>query len=52
MDLARTMAGVPALAEAGVTDFRAPVSITLKPSVTADYLAEMVAAFRQAVGRS
>ncbi|HWF21980.1 MAG TPA: TIGR03619 family F420-dependent LLM class oxidoreductase [Acidimicrobiales bacterium] len=52
IDLARTMAGVPALAEAGVTDFRAPVSITLKPSVTADYLAEMVAAFRQAVGRS
>ena len=52
MDLARTMEGVPALAEAGITDFRAPVSITLKPSVTSDYLAEMVAAFRQAVGRS
>jgi probable F420-dependent oxidoreductase len=52
MDLARTMAGVPALAEAGVTDFRAPVSITLKPSVTTDYMAEMVAAFRKAVGRS
>jgi len=52
MDLARTMEGVPALAEAGITDFRAPVSITLKPSVTADYLAEMVTAFRQAVGRS
>jgi probable F420-dependent oxidoreductase len=52
MDLARTMEGVPALAEAGITDFRAPVSITLEPSVTADYLAEMVIAFRQAVGRS
>lgn len=52
MDLARTMEGVPALAEAGITDFRAPISITLKPSVTPDYLAEMVAAFRQAVGRS
>lgn len=52
MDLARTMEGVPALAEAGITDFRAPVSITLEPSVTADYLAEMVTAFRQAVGRS
>jgi probable F420-dependent oxidoreductase len=52
MDLARTMEGVPRLAEAGITDFRAPVSITLEPSVTADYLAEMVAVFRQAVGRS
>jgi probable F420-dependent oxidoreductase len=52
MDLARTMEGVPALVEAGITDFRAPVSITLEPSVTADYLAEMVIAFRQAVGRS
>jgi probable F420-dependent oxidoreductase len=52
MDLARTMEGVPALAEAGITDFRAPVSVTLEPSVTADYLAEMVTAFRQAVGRS
>jgi probable F420-dependent oxidoreductase len=52
MDLARTMEGVPALVEAGITDFRAPVSITLEPSVTAEYLAEMVIAFRQAVGRS
>lgn len=52
MDLARTMEGVPALAEAGITDFRAPVSITLEPSVTAEYLTEMVTAFRQAVGRS
>jgi probable F420-dependent oxidoreductase len=52
MDLARTMAGVPALVEAGITDFRAPVAITLEPSVTADYLAEMVTTFRQAVGRS
>jgi len=52
MDLARTMEGVPALVEAGITDFRAPVSITLEPSATADYLAEMVTAFRQAVGRS
>ncbi|HEX3565583.1 MAG TPA: TIGR03619 family F420-dependent LLM class oxidoreductase [Acidimicrobiales bacterium] len=52
MDLARTMEGVPALAEAGITDFRAPISITLEPSVTPDYLAEMVTTFRQAVGRS
>jgi hypothetical protein len=52
MDLARTMEGVPALVEAGITDFRAPVAITLEPSVTADYLAEMVTAFRKAVGRS
>jgi hypothetical protein len=51
VDLARTMEGVPALAEAGITDFRAPVSITLEPSANADYLSEMVAAFRQAVGR-
>jgi hypothetical protein len=51
MDLGRTMEGVPALAEAGITDFRAPVSITLEPGATADYLSEMVEAFRQAVGR-
>jgi probable F420-dependent oxidoreductase len=52
IDLARTMEGVPALAEAGVTDFRAPVPITLDGRATADYLAELVAAFRSAVGRS
>ncbi|HEY1465844.1 MAG TPA: TIGR03619 family F420-dependent LLM class oxidoreductase [Acidimicrobiales bacterium] len=52
VDLARTMEGVPALAEAGITDFRAPVSIALEPSANADYLSEMVAAFRQAVGRA
>jgi probable F420-dependent oxidoreductase len=51
IDLARTMEGVPALAEAGVTDFRAPVPITLDGRATADYLAELVAAFRSAVGR-
>ncbi len=51
MDLDRTMEGVPALAEAGITDFRAPVSITLEPGATADALAEMVSVFRQAVGR-
>jgi probable F420-dependent oxidoreductase len=52
IDLARTMEAVPALAEAGVTDFRAPVALTLEPSARVDSLAEMVAAFRQAVGRS
>ncbi|HEX4216777.1 MAG TPA: TIGR03619 family F420-dependent LLM class oxidoreductase [Acidimicrobiales bacterium] len=52
IDLARTMEGVPALAEAGVTDFRAPVAVTLEPSARADRLAEMVTAFREAVGRS
>jgi alkanesulfonate monooxygenase SsuD/methylene tetrahydromethanopterin reductase-like flavin-dependent oxidoreductase (luciferase family) len=52
IDLDRTMEGVPALAEAGITDFRAPVSITLEPGATADALAEMVSVFRQAVGRS
>ena len=52
MDLGRTMDGVPALAEAGITDFRAPVSITLEPGAAADHLAEIVSAFRQAVGRT
>jgi probable F420-dependent oxidoreductase len=52
VDLARTMERVPALVEAGITDFRAPVFITLEPSTTGDYLSEMVIAFRQAVGRS
>jgi probable F420-dependent oxidoreductase len=51
MDFDRTMDGVPALVEAGITDFRAPVTIALEPSATADYLSEMVVAFRQAVGR-
>jgi probable F420-dependent oxidoreductase len=51
-DLVATMDGVPALAEAGITDFRSNLPIPADPSEAADRLGEVVAAFRKAVGRS
>ena len=51
IDLAATMDSVPALAEAGVTDFRAHLAIPSDPTAAHDYLAEVVTAFRPAVGR-
>jgi probable F420-dependent oxidoreductase len=51
VDLARTMDGVPALVELGVTDFQANLPVPDDTSAAADYLAEVVGAFRVAVGR-
>ncbi|MCB0994943.1 MAG: hypothetical protein KDB21_07615, partial [Acidimicrobiales bacterium] len=52
VDLGATMAAVPALAEAGVTDFRAYLPLSDDPAEAEDQLSPVVAAFRQAVGRA
>jgi probable F420-dependent oxidoreductase len=51
LDLAATMAAVPELADAGVTDFRSRIPIPDDPAAAADLLPEIVAAFRSAAGR-
>ncbi len=51
VDLAGTMDSVPALVEAGVTDFRAHLPIPSDATEAHDYLSEVVAAFRPAAGR-
>ena len=51
VDLAATMDSVPAMVEAGVTDFRAHLPIPSDAAAAHDYLAEVVAAFRPAAGR-
>lgn len=48
LDIARTMEGVPALVDAGLTDLRAGVSVPRDPSAATDFLAMLVAAFRDA----
>jgi probable F420-dependent oxidoreductase len=48
VDLAQTMAAVPALREAGVTDFRIAVPVPSGQAALTDYLGEVVAAFRSA----
>jgi probable F420-dependent oxidoreductase len=45
-DLARTMDAVPALAEAGVTDFRIAVPVPTELDAATERFAEVVAAFR------
>jgi len=52
LDLHATMAAVPAMVEAGVTDFRASLRIPADPSASEDHLRRAVAAFRQVTGRS
>ncbi len=51
-DLDRIMSGVPALVEAGVTDFRVGLRLPEDNQAAGDYLAEVVSTFRSAVGRS
>lgn len=51
LDLAATMDGVPALVEAGVTDFRVQVPLPSEEPAVADGLRELVDAFRSATGR-
>ena len=50
LDVAATMAGVPALVEAGVTDFRASLRIPSDPAEAEDHLGRVMAAFHQATG--
>lgn len=52
LDLAATMAKVPAMAAAGVTDFRMAISVTNDASAAFDTYAGIVAAFREAAGRT
>lgn len=52
LDLDATMEAVGPLVEAGVTDFRANLSLSNDPSEAEDQLAPVVSAFRSAVGRS
>jgi probable F420-dependent oxidoreductase len=48
VDLAKTMAAVPALHQAGVTDFRIALAGPSGQAALTDYLGEVVAAFRSA----
>lgn len=50
VDLDRTMEQVPALVTAGITDFRANVSVPRDLSQATDTLSELVSAFRAATG--
>lgn len=52
VDVGASMAGVPALAEAGVTDFRFHHRWCVDQRAEVSLLDEIVAAFRSAVGRS
>jgi alkanesulfonate monooxygenase SsuD/methylene tetrahydromethanopterin reductase-like flavin-dependent oxidoreductase (luciferase family) len=52
VDLARTMDGVPALVDLGVTDFQANLPVPDDNRAAADYLSEAVGAFRAVVGRA
>ncbi len=52
LDVAATMAGVPALVEAGVTDFRASLRIPTDPAQAEDHLGRVVEAFHQVTGRT
>lgn len=51
LDLDRTMAGVPALVAAGVTDLRANVALPADPLAALDRLRAIVNAFRDVVDR-
>jgi probable F420-dependent oxidoreductase len=48
LDLAQTMASVPAFRDAGVTDFRINLAVPSGQAALTDYLGEVVAAFRSA----
>jgi probable F420-dependent oxidoreductase len=52
LDIARTMDGVPALVDVGVTDFQTNLPVPEAPGAASDYLSETVGAFRSAVGRA
>jgi probable F420-dependent oxidoreductase len=51
LDIERTMAAVPDLVEAGVTDFRSSVRLPDDPHAAAETMREVVDAFREATSR-
>jgi probable F420-dependent oxidoreductase len=51
LDVDATMAAVPELVEAGVTDFRVSLRIPSEPAAAEDHLGHAVEAFRRAAGR-
>jgi probable F420-dependent oxidoreductase len=51
IDIEKTVAAVPAMAEAGITDFRATLAVPNELSAATDFLAPIAQAFRQAAGR-
>lgn len=51
IDLERTMAAVPAMVEAGITDLRATLTLPTELTAATDFLSPVVEAFRHAVGR-
>jgi alkanesulfonate monooxygenase SsuD/methylene tetrahydromethanopterin reductase-like flavin-dependent oxidoreductase (luciferase family) len=51
VDVDRTLEGVPALVDAGVTDVRAGFSVPDDAAAAQDYLADVVQKFRAIVGR-
>ena len=51
IDMARTMAGVPTVVAAGITDLRANIAVPSDPGAAADLLGSLVTEFRAAVGR-
>ncbi|MBV8159947.1 MAG: LLM class flavin-dependent oxidoreductase, partial [Acidimicrobiia bacterium] len=50
LDIPRTMAGVPPLVDAGVTDFRAQLRLADERQAATQRLADVVAGFRSALG--
>ena len=51
VDTAKTMAAVPAMVEAGITDFRATLTLPDELQAATDFLAPIVESFRKAAGR-
>ena len=51
IDIDKTMAAVPAMVEAGITDLRATVALPTELQAATDFLSPIVASFRSAVGR-
>jgi probable F420-dependent oxidoreductase len=51
IDIDETMAAVPAMVEAGITDLRATLNLPSQRAAATDFLSPLVAAFRKAVGR-
>ncbi len=51
IDVERTMAVVPPMAEAGITDFRATLDLPTELAAATDFLSPIVEAFRAAAGR-
>ena len=51
LDVDRTVAAVPPLVEAGITDLRASVSLPTEREAATDFLSPLVEGFRKATGR-